>query len=153
MTTDSELKLVVTQSTSFVDVCRKLNVSTNGRPYRRIRNKIKNLNLDTTHFTPYKNASKLKAFPLEDLLFENKYFPAHRIKKKLIAAGIKEDICEIKGCGVGAFWNGKPITLELDHINGINDDNRIENLRIICPNCHSQTETYRSKKLKTPKGK
>jgi len=51
-------------------------------------------------------------------------------------------------CGIGNEYNGKPITLELDHINGDNLDNKLENLRILCPNCHSQTPTYKSKNRK-----
>lgn len=61
------------------------------------------------------------------------------LKKRLYKLGFKEECSE---CGTGNEWNGKPITLQLDHINGIHDDNRLENLRIICPNCHSQTETF-----------
>ena len=68
-----------------------------------------------------------------------------KLKKRLIEAGLKEWKCEQEGCGI-TNWLGQEITLELDHINGNNSDHRIENLRILCPNCHSQTPTYRSKK-------
>lgn len=64
-------------------------------------------------------------------------------KKRLISERGWEDKCMVMGCpNPLPMWNGKPITLQLDHINGVGDDNRIENLRVICPNCHSQTDTF-----------
>ena len=65
------------------------------------------------------------------------------LKVRLIREGYKEEKCE--ECGL-VDWNNKPITLELDHKNGDTSDNRLKNLRILCPNCHSQTETFRRKK-------
>ena len=61
------------------------------------------------------------------------------IKRYLIAEGMKKNKCEV--CGI-TDWHGKSISCHLDHINGINNDHRLENLRMICPNCHSQTKTY-----------
>ena len=59
--------------------------------------------------------------------------------------GVKEE-CVL--CGQNNSWNGMKLVLQLDHINGNNKDNRIENLRILCPNCHTQTETFcRSRKI------
>ena len=54
-------------------------------------------------------------------------------------------------CGIGPEWNGKPITLQLDHIDGNNDDHRLENLRILCPNCHTQTDTWCARNKKNTK--
>lgn len=65
------------------------------------------------------------------------------LKKKLIEEGYIENVCV--ECGNEGEWNNKPITLELDHINGDRFDNRLENLRILCPNCHSQTPTFRGR--------
>lgn len=61
-------------------------------------------------------------------------------KEQLYRYGLKTEECE--WCGLGPEWNGKPIVLELDHVNGNPRDNRLENLRILCPNCHSQTDTH-----------
>ncbi len=65
------------------------------------------------------------------------------LKKKLIEEGYIEDVCV--ECGNEGEWNNKPIILELDHINGDRFDNRLKNLRILCPNCHSQTPTFRGR--------
>lgn len=82
-----------------------------------------------------------KCTPLELILIANStYTNTWRLKKRLINAGILKDEC--LDCGIGTEWNGKILSLQLDHINGINSDNRLENLRILCPNCHSQTDTY-----------
>lgn len=65
-------------------------------------------------------------------------------KHRLYEEGIKKEECE--ECGQSPWWNGKPLTLELEHINGDNTDHRLSNLRILCMHCHSQTPTYRRKK-------
>lgn len=94
--------------------------------------------------TEKSSASKI---PLVDIL--KGHYPTYqtgKLKKRLIEEGLKENCCEC--CGLGLMWNGKPITLELDHINGISTDHREENLRLLCPNCHSQTDTFRGRNIK-----
>ena len=63
-----------------------------------------------------------------------------RLKKIIIVNGLAQDICAL--CGLPNIWNNKPITLQVDHVNGNARDNRIGNLRILCPNCHSQTDSF-----------
>ncbi len=83
---------------------------------------------------------------LQDILSNKVKFNTSHLKKRLVIEGLLEDKCI--DCNNNGMWNGKPITLELDHINGDDNDNRLENLRILCPNCHSQTPTFRKKKIK-----
>jgi 5-methylcytosine-specific restriction endonuclease McrA len=78
------------------------------------------------------------------------YYQTYKLKNKLFKEGIKENKCDI--CDI-SNWMGKKINCELDHINGDRTDHRIENLRILCPNCHSQTETFRSKNIDKIKSK
>lgn len=84
--------------------------------------------------------------PLTEILVENSTYQSAKLKKRLVDEGIKQDRCEI--CGQGNTWNGKSLVLQLDHINGVHTDNRLENLQIVCPNCHTQTDTFCTRKLK-----
>lgn len=83
-----------------------------------------------------------RGYTLESILVENSSYQSNKLRIKLLKAGIKKHKCET--CN-GTEWNGKPIPLELSHKNGNNSDHRLENLEMICPNCHALTDTYRGK--------
>lgn len=77
----------------------------------------------------------------DDVVFvENSEYPRHRIKDRILKQKLIEYKCE--ECPLTDEWNGKKLVLQLDHRNGIHNDNRLENLRFLCPNCHSQTPTF-----------
>ena len=78
-----------------------------------------------------------------EAFIQNSTLARHVIKKRIIRDNLLDYKCSC--CGLTDYWNGKKLSLQLDHINGINNDNRLENLRFLCPNCHSQQDTYASK--------
>ena len=81
--------------------------------------------------------------PLERLLVADTYRSRHNIKNRLLAEGVKRNVCET--CGLSE-WLGRPLSMALHHVNGDGRDNRLENLRLLCPNCHSQTENFSGRK-------
>lgn len=84
--------------------------------------------------------------PNEKVFCEGATIARHHVKKKILQQDLIEYKCNI--CGTDAIWQGKPMPLILDHINGTNNDNRLENLRFICSNCDSQLPTYKSRNIK-----
>lgn len=89
-------------------------------------------------------------FTLEEVMIENSTYPRHCLKSRIIETKLIEYCCAC--CGIGPEWMGKPMPLILDHINGINNDNRLENLRFVCSNCDTQLPTYKSKNRKSKEG-
>lgn len=119
--------------------------------YYKLKNLIKKFNIDISHFDrKLHNSKKPYKLKLEDILVENsECFSTYQLKKKLINNNILENKCKI--CGINE-WHGQKLVLVLDHINGIHNDNRIENLRFLCPNCNSLTDTFCGKnKVKSEK--
>ena len=125
----------------------KSGLSNKGSSMHRAFNKrIKEVGLDKLELNKkyYKRYTKnYVKYELSEILIENsKYQSIGRLKKRLLSEGLLEYKCT--NCGIFE-WNGKKLSLQIDHINGVSDDHRIENLRLLCPNCHSQTDTFTSK--------
>lgn len=145
--TKEEYLEAIKASKSIAQVCRVLGLKCAGGNYKTINDFIKENNVDTTHFTGKGWNVGLKFNPnppksLDEILVENSKYQSYKLKNKLLENGLKEHRCEC--CG-NTEWNGKPIPLEVHHINGDNTDNRIENIQILCPNCHAQTDNYRGR--------
>ena len=146
---DSELIEAVRSATSIRQVLSKLGRAEAGGNYSIIKRRIQELGLSTAHFNGKgwrqgQTAPVVPAKPISQLLQRESHFQSYKLKRRLFAEGLKIPKCD--SC-LGTEWMGKPIPLELDHINGDSTDNRIENLRILCPNCHALTDTYRGRKL------
>lgn len=146
MNEKEELIQLVKESSSLTEILRKQGKATSGAAFTVLKSKLEEYGI------PYffiKEKSIPKEIPLSEILKENRPYLSNRLKKRLIQEGLKENVCEI--CGQKAEWNNMPLQLQLDHINGNHNDNRLENLRIICPNCHTQTETFGNKRTKSHK--
>lgn len=148
--TKENLERIIKESLSFADALRKIGLASKGGNCSTLKKYVMQYNIDTTHFSGQRwnkglaHTNKTSLTPIGEILKENTNFKSHYLKLRLVSEGLKEYKCE--KCGCNGEWLGKPITLELHHINGNHYDNRIENLQILCPNCHSQTPNHRCKK-------
>ena len=137
------LQQLVNTSNSLSEILRKQGKAKSGASFKVLKEKLKAYGINYA-FMPVQYVPK--AIPLEQKLQLGTNVKSQDLKNLLIKKGLKEDKCEI--CGQLPEWNGQPLVLQLDHINGDHYDNRIENLRIVCPNCHTQTDTFCTKKPK-----
>lgn len=131
----------ISKSTSYSETLRNLEIPTQGNNVETLKRYIKKYNLDISHFTfgKSKDLSGLQYIPVSEYLNSQKTIQTSKLKLKLLKEGLKENKCEC--CGI-TVWNNKPLVMQLHHIDGNNKNNSLDNLQLLCPNCHSQTENY-----------
>jgi len=152
---EKEILEAVKNAYSYSDALRNLNINPASASFTTIKNYIARYNVDISHFTGKKELYKrlkeqgvitgCKKNPIEYYFVVGKSLPSN-FKKRLYDEGLKKECCEL--CGQDVNWNGNKLILILDHINGNHMDNRLKNLRIICPNCDSTLNTYCFRNIK-----
>lgn len=147
---EHDLVVAVKDSFSLAQVISKIGLKPAGGNYALIKKVIDDLKLDTSHFTGQlwnkgKSTGVKKELATYLVYSDNLLASSHRLKLRLLTEGVKLHICE--DCGL-TQWKEQPIPLELHHISGNRQDNRLENLQLLCPNCHALTDNYRGKNKK-----
>lgn len=139
------LRSAVESSHSVRQVLQKLDVKAAGGNYHVFHKAVRHYQLDTSHFTgKFPKGRKLapRRKTIEEYLVKNSEVLSSRLKRYLLECKLFEAVCS--ECKLSS-WLGQPIPLELDHRNGDHRDNRLQNLRLLCPNCHAFTPTYRGR--------
>lgn len=144
-----ELAQIVAQSTTGTDICNHFGLRAASGQMRTLFERIRAENIPHDHIPRGRSSGKgikrggTRAFPLEQVLVKGSTYARTNLKRRLLEAGLLRNQCY--DCGQGPTWNGRPLSLQIDHKNGVANDNRLDNLQMLCPNCHSQTETFAGK--------
>lgn len=146
--TKSELRRAVRTSRSLRQTIKKIGLVPAGGNYAQVKKYIKEYDLDTSHFKGKgwsKGLSGVGGYTktLDEIMVKDSSYQSYKLKKRLFKAGIKEPQCE--KCGWAERSEDGRLPLELDHMNGDSRDNRLKNLRVLCPNCHSLQPTHRGR--------
>jgi len=141
-----QLKPLIESSKSKAEILEKMGVSLKAGNYRTLKRYFDKYNIDNDLYkgNPKRNANRVK-YNDSEVFCENSQYNSAHLKNRVLVSNLLEYKCV--GCGNEGEWNGRKLVLQIDHINGINTDNRISNLRFMCPNCHSQTETFSRGKI------
>ncbi len=146
--TEQQLREAVAMADSFSDVLRHFGLRTAGGNHAALKLWIERWDISVAHFT-YGGGRLARGssavLGLQEILAEHSRYSRRRLKKRLYDEGFKTPRCEL--CGQGEEWNGHRMSLILDHVNGVHDDNRLGNLRIVCPNCNATLPTHCGKNV------
>ncbi|MDX2408691.1 HNH endonuclease signature motif containing protein [Streptomyces microflavus] len=145
--TKEVLQAAVASSTTMCEVLRRLGLEVVGGQHTHISRRVKTLGIDTSHFSAPVRKGEVRRRRPEELLVDRsqnlaRRIPGERLKRAMVALGATER-CAL--CGTGRTWRDRPLPLEVDHIDGNWRNNQPQNLRFLCPNCHSTTDAYRGR--------
>jgi hypothetical protein len=150
--TEAQARAAIAASRSYAEALRRLGMRAAGGNHRTIRRYAEEVwRIPVGHFDPVaaRNAPLGRpALPLSDVLVAGSIYQRARLKERLFAEGLKDRRCEL--CGQDELWHGRRMSLILDHVNGVHDDNRLENLRIVCANCNATLDTHCGRKNRLP---
>ena len=152
--TKEDLQDAVSTSYSIAQCLKKLGIVPAGGNYSTIKQRFIDWEIDTTHFRGqgWNVGLEFKPNPpkpLEEILVKESRYQSYKLKLRLLEEGVKAHICE--GCA-GKTWQDQVIPLELHHIDGDKYNNLIENIQLLCPNCHALTDNYRGRNIRVTKG-
>ena len=139
---------IVNNSKTLIDILRYFGLIQSGSSYKILKNRLEKDNIDYSHIPTGLGSNVGRKFikkliPLEKVMTENSNYCRGSLKKRLLKSGILKNECCL--CNQQGEWKDKTLIMILDHINGVSNDNRIENLRMVCPNCNSQLDTTNGK--------
>lgn len=149
-----EFKNIVASCSTLSEILKHFNLMNKGGNHNTLKRRMIAEGIDFSHIKTGIGSNKGRKFdipsqPLSEILVEHSTYNRSHLKNRLVKEGLLKNECSI--CGLGSEWQGKKIVHILDHVNGICDDNRIENLRMVCPNCNSQLDTFSGKNARTRK--
>jgi len=149
--TKKEFQKIVNEHTTLASILRWFGLHVGAGNYKTLKRRIEKESIDIGHIKLGTNSNKGRSFRemsrddvVTKYLKKGSKVQSYKLKQKLLQHKLLDNKCS--ECGQEPEWNGKPLSLQLDHINGDSSDNRLENLRILCPCCHSQTETFSGKR-------
>ena len=147
-----KLRQIVSKSNSITETCEKFYGNKHYGNRQTLKKYIEDYCIDVSHFGKNRKTKCSNFFNKKstvEILVSNSTHNTTHLKVRLYKEGLKQPICEL--CGQDENWQGKKMSLILDHINGINNDHRLENLRIVCPNCNATLPTHSGKNVKKEK--